>query len=54
MKVYAVVIETDEYSELNYQIVGIYKNEDDANDKLADIMQDIWVDVCYVKEFDLL
>jgi hypothetical protein len=91
MKVYGVVVETDEHDELLYQIVGIYKNEDDANDKLADIMQDIeayaktyiekqpnesyedfdkrhrlysdnfphkigydWVDVCYVKEFDLL
>ena len=41
MKVYAVVVETDEHDELLYQIVGIYENEDDANDKLADIMQDI-------------
>jgi len=89
MKVYAVVVETEEYSDLLYEIVGIYQNEDAANDKLADIMQEIeayaktyiedtgneeedekkwrlykanfphkindeWVDVCYVKEFDLL
>jgi hypothetical protein len=92
MKVYAVIVEPEEWGNyIAYKIIGIYKNEDDANDKLADIMQDIeaysktyipkqpnesnedfykrhrlysdnfphtvgdeWVDVCYVKEFELL
>jgi hypothetical protein len=91
MKVYAVIVEPEVWVDNNptYEIVGIYKNEDDANDKLADIMQEIeayektyiedtaneeadkknWliyndnfphkigderVNVCYVKEFDLL
>jgi hypothetical protein len=90
MKVYAVIVEPEYWDEdLVYEIIGIYQNEEDANDKLADIMQEIeayaktyigstgneeedeknWriyndnfphkignqrVDVCYVKEFDLL
>ena len=93
MKVYAVIVESEEWGEIDlpYEIVGIYQNENDAMDKMADIMQDIeaysktyipkqpnesdndfdkrhrfysdnfphkvageWVDVCYVKEFDLL
>jgi len=41
MKVYVVVAETDEMSELDYQIIGIYKNEDEATEKVADIMQEI-------------
>ena len=41
MKVYVVVAETDETSELNYQIIGVYKNEDEAMEKVADIMQEI-------------
>jgi hypothetical protein len=90
MKVYAVIVEPEYWdNDLVYEIIGIYQNEEDANDKLADIMQEIeayaktyigstgneeeheknWrlykanfphkignqmVDVCYVKEFDLL
>jgi hypothetical protein len=90
MKVYAVIVEPELWDDdLVYEIIGIYQNKEDANDKLADIMQEIeayaktyiddtlnekqdekkwliyndnfphkignqWVDVCYVKEFDLL
>jgi hypothetical protein len=41
MKVYAVVLETDQEYEFDYEVFGIYQNENDAMDKLADIMQEI-------------
>ena len=41
MKVYVVVAETEELIDLNYEIIGVYKNEDEAMEKVADIMQEI-------------
>jgi hypothetical protein len=48
MKVYVVVAETDPQEELFYEIIGIFQNEDEAIEKVADIMQDI---EAYVKTY---
>ena len=42
MKVYIVVAESDDQDiDFDSQVIGVYKNEDDATEKVADIMQEI-------------